>query len=245
MTRAVSWLCVSKTCAPSSAWAWRHVVAFDFGVRVNRSEQPRWSLYRGTCQKKRRVDDTDIMPAFHYSFSICRICHRHDENTCALSLSSVGKGKSRPVRPKEAHGGFIISNKSDGHVSCISTVDGGFQKACFQWLTMSFMSVTKDRNAYKRYVFCNDCALGHPAGLENIKSLRPLQPRSERFLFLKMVLQRFLAVVDWDLFGFVAATIRFSSLMTHFSPAHCCAEAVLHFQHYITVAIVGWSYTLA
>lgn len=98
---------------------------------------------------------------------------------------SVGKGKSRPVRPKEAHGGFIISNKSDGHVFCISTVDGGFQKACFQRLTMSFMSVTKDRNAYKRYVFCNDCALGHPAGLENIKSLRPLQPRSERFLFFK------------------------------------------------------------
>lgn len=60
---------------------------------------------------------------------------------------SVGKGKSHPVRPKEAHGGFIISNKSDGHVFCISTVDGGFQKACFQRLTMSFMSVTKDRNA--------------------------------------------------------------------------------------------------
>lgn len=98
---------------------------------------------------------------------------------------SVGKGKSHPVRPKEAHGGFIISNKSDGNVFCISTVDGGFQKACFQRLTMSFMSVTKDRNAYKRYVFCNDCALGHPAELENIKSLRPLQPRSERFLFFK------------------------------------------------------------
>lgn len=119
------------------------------------------------------------------------------------------------------------------------------KKLVFSDLQCRSWVLQKTEMPRKRYVFWNDCALGHPAGLENIKSLRPLQPRSERFLFLKMVLQRFLAVVDWDLFGFVAATIRFSSLMTHFSPAHCCAEAVLHFQHYITVAIVGWSYTLA
>ena len=134
---------------------------------------PHWSLYCNVYKKKStwnlRVDDTDITPACHYSFSICRICHRHDENTCALSLSSlaafpsppflptrafnVSKGKSRhptnhteAVRPNlEAHGGVYHSQYI--RCKCFLNLHRGrrFPKGLFSEIYNAVHECTKDQ----------------------------------------------------------------------------------------------------